>query len=162
MPFFRLIFLALVLIIPDQTHAACTCRCVENIERAVCDNARDQVPVCGNNSCPVAPSGPRPAASKRTPPPGTSGCEPMREYSYIYKRYDWTELCLSSSRNNIALIRPGFPPLLPVPFGASSGQGSRRSSAPLSGPLCDTDSDCQAGMACTRRNTNDPWVCRPR
>jgi hypothetical protein len=162
MPILPLVLLILALLSPSEAHTACTCRCVENIERAVCDNTRDQVPVCGNSACPVAPSGPKPAASKRAPPAGTSHCEPMREYSYIFKRYDWTELCPSTSRNNIALIRPGFAPLMPTPFGTSSGQVSRRGSAPLSGPPCDTDNDCAPGNLCTRRNSNDPWVCRPR
>jgi hypothetical protein len=140
----------------SEAGAACACRCIENHERAVCDSTRDAVPVCGLNACPIAPTTAKPADSGRPIPPGTYGCEYMREYNSNFRRYDWTELCPSSNRNNIALIRPG-PYRLPVPVGPSSSAGMRGA-----GPRCDTDSDCPSGNLCTRRSTQDEWRCRPR
>jgi hypothetical protein len=147
-----------LVIFPRPVAAGCQCRCVESSERAVCDSPRDMVPICGRNSCPIAPASSKPADTHRAPPVGTYGCDWMREYDWTFRRYAWTELCESSSRSNIALIRPGSY----IPPGGNRGRRTYLAPPAAAGMACDTDSDCPNGTKCSRRSTNESWQCMRR
>jgi hypothetical protein len=142
---------AVTLLIALDSNAACHCRCVENVERAICDSPQESMARCGQANCPVAPSTIKPPATHRAAVPGTYSCDQMREYSPAMRRYEWTELCVSSSRSSTALVRPGP---MPVRTGAQLGASA--------GSACGTDTDCPSGQTCTRRSMNDPWRCAKR
>ena len=164
----RLLIAALALVLlPLDVKAVCTCECIEGQERPLCGSTRDEVPVCGHKACPAPPWIPKPSDSKLPPPPGAYGCEPMRVYDRLSNHHYWSELCVSSARSGVALVRR--PIALPVPASPLPSAGTTvrtRRIGPAhgggGGNACSTDADCAGGSTCTRRGMDDAWICRPR
>jgi hypothetical protein len=140
-----------VLLTPLSASAACSCKCVEDVQRHICDQPGDPEPRCPQMTCPLAPVRIKPSDTHRPPPPGTYSCDHMQVYSPLSARYEWTELCITSSRSSTALLRPGAA-LHPMPIRSRTA----------SGPACGTDRDCPSGSMCTRRGQNDAWRCERR
>lgn len=147
-------FAILAAIWSGNAAAYCGCQCVNGFEQAVCSSTNEKPPYCGANNCP-APSVMTPKPRSTGSAQGTYGCDFMAVYSRTTKEHYWSELCTSSGRNGVMLVRPSM--VLPVPNVAGS---ARRYAAP--GPLCNTDSDCPSASSCTRRSQNDEWRCRAR
>jgi hypothetical protein len=138
-----------------DAHAVCSCRCVNQFARAVCDSDRDQVPDCRSLACKPAPVEIRPNEAHRRPPPGATRCEQMQIFSPSTMRYQWTQLCIPESRSFQGFLKPA--PAVPsvVPYVAPRSSAS-------SGMPCGSDRDCPAGQTCKRARMDAPWQCSVR
>ncbi len=149
----RLALLLVLLFVADlpDAEAGCTCRCVNQFQRAVCDGPNDKVPDCRALVCKLAPIALRPDEPRKIPPLGASRCEQMQVFSYSSGRYEWTQLCIADSRSFHGLLKPAGAPL------AMPHIARPRQAIP-----CGTDRDCPTGHSCSRRSMDAPWLCKPR
>ena len=76
-----------------DARAACTCVCVDGLNRPLCASAGDIRPVCPPRVCPRDPAVTRPLDQVVEPPPRDKTCN--REYTYnrYSGRYEWRTLC---------------------------------------------------------------------
>ena len=145
----RSILVALALLFLCGTaRAACSCQCVNQFQRAVCDGVGDKVPDCRALACKLVPLQLRPTEAPRVPPRGATRCEQMQVFSNLSARYEWTQLCIPESRTFAGLLRPSHAPL-PTPL----------TPRPRQAIPCGTDRDCPSGLQCKRRSMDAPWQC---
>jgi hypothetical protein len=74
-------------------RAACTCICVDGLNRPLCSEVADVEPVCPPRTCPDAPRAGRPLDSLTLPPSGTRSCSMEYVYNRYAQRYEWRQLC---------------------------------------------------------------------
>jgi hypothetical protein len=74
-------------------RADCTCVCVDGLNRPLCSDSRDSVPVCPPRMCPDDSLTTRPRDELRLPPTGTQSCSMQYVYNRYSRRYEWRQLC---------------------------------------------------------------------
>jgi hypothetical protein len=74
-------------------RAACTCICVDGLNRPLCSEVTDVEPVCPPRLCPDAPRATPPLDLQRLPPTGTRSCAMEYVYNPYARRYEWRQLC---------------------------------------------------------------------
>lgn len=74
-------------------RADCTCVCVDGLNRPLCSDSRDAVPVCPPRVCPDTPRSTRPLDTPGLPPTGTESCSMQYVYNKYARRYEWRRLC---------------------------------------------------------------------
>ena len=78
---------------PGAVKADCACVCVDGLNRPLCSDSRDAIPVCPPRVCPRYPQTTRPLESLRLPPVGTESCSRQYVYNKYSRRYEWRQLC---------------------------------------------------------------------
>jgi hypothetical protein len=76
-----------------NSHAACTCICVDGLNRPLCANLDDRKPLCPPKLCPREPSQTRPLDQPAIPPTGTKSCSREYIYNRYAQRYQWWQFC---------------------------------------------------------------------
>ena len=77
----------------DEARAACTCICVDGLNRPLCSGVNDRIPVCPPKVCPTEPPITRPLDQPRLPPAGTAFCTDEYIYNRYSQRYEWRQFC---------------------------------------------------------------------
>ena len=73
--------------------AACTCICVNGLNRPLCSSIADRKPVCPPRACPREPSISRPIDRTAEPPAGAKTCNDRYIYNRYSQAYEWRRLC---------------------------------------------------------------------
>jgi hypothetical protein len=74
-------------------RADCACVCVDGMNRPLCSDSRDVVPVCPPRVCADEPRTTRPLDAPALPPTGTEACSMQYLYNKYTRRYEWRQLC---------------------------------------------------------------------
>ena len=77
----------------EDLRADCACVCVDGLNRPLCSDSRDPLPVCPPRVCPDTPRTSRPLDAPGLPPPGTEACSMQYVYNKYTRRYEWRRLC---------------------------------------------------------------------
>lgn len=85
--------LAVSLFAVVPAHAACVCRCVNEVMQALCDNAIEIRPICPPTVCPIAPPTIAPINPPRVPPIGTQQCIQQQVLNPHTGMYEWRTVC---------------------------------------------------------------------
>ncbi len=83
----------LFMLISNNSHAACSCICVNGLNRPLCSSVSDLKPLCPPKVCPRVPPITRPLDQSRLPPVGTSICSSKYIYNKYNQRYEWRLFC---------------------------------------------------------------------
>ena len=87
------LFGALSLASSDSSRAACTCVCVDGLNRPLCASITDRRPVCPPKVCPREPPLARPIEQPKLPPADADSCSRKYIYNRYSQRYEWWQLC---------------------------------------------------------------------
>jgi hypothetical protein len=74
-------------------RAACTCICIDGLNRPLCSEVTDVEPICPPKPCPDAPQTVRPLDPPRLPPAGKRSCAMEYVYNRYAGRYEWRQIC---------------------------------------------------------------------
>lgn len=77
----------------SQADAACTCRCVNGVQKALCTSTLDVAPICPPRVCPVVNPSVAPVQAPRLKPLGTTSCRMAQVYNASTQRYEWQRVC---------------------------------------------------------------------
>ena len=92
--FFLVTFFVLSLeLFPFEAGAACTCTCVGEEFKAVCDNSLEIQPICPPRVCTIAPPSIVPITPPTVPPVGTQQCRQEQVLNPSTGRYEWQRVC---------------------------------------------------------------------
>ena len=89
--------LTITLLVNEPARGACTCICVDGLNRPLCSSLTEPRPVCPPRVCPREPSVSAPLEQSGMPPVGTQSCEQEYVYNRYTQRYEWRRICQPAS-----------------------------------------------------------------